>query len=70
MADMALKQTQHFCDTCQQPRLFTKPGVNHLVHALVTLFLLGFWLPIWLMAGIRNGSKPYRCTTCGQAIYL
>ena len=59
-------QTQGFCATCNQERLFTKPGMNHLVHALVSLFLCGLWLPIWILAAAANGSEPYRCVQCGS----
>ena len=64
---MPVKQNQFFCPVCHQPRLFTKPAPNHLVHGLVSLFLCGLWIPVWIIAAIVNSSKPYRCTFCGQA---
>jgi hypothetical protein len=38
-----------------------------LVHALVTIFLLGLWLPVWILVGLGNATEPYRCTVCGTA---
>jgi hypothetical protein len=63
---MPLIQTQHHCPTCNAPRLFTKDGTNHLVHALVTLFLCGMWIPIWVLATISNNLTPGRCAVCGS----
>lgn len=59
-------QIQRDCPTCGTARLYTKSGVNHLVHGLVSLFLCGLWIPIWLLAAASNAFTPFRCTTCGH----
>jgi len=58
-------QIQRHCPICQAPRLFTKPGLNNLIHALVTIFTCGLWLFIWLIVALINSRAPYRCTNCG-----
>ena len=58
-------RTQKFCTTCNGPRLFIKPGTNHLVHALVSLFLCGLWIPVWIIATLGNNMARWRCTQCG-----
>jgi len=58
-------QEQIFCPTCNQQRLFCKDGTNHLVHAIVSLFLCGLWIPVWIIAAMLNSGKPYRCQQCG-----
>ncbi len=60
------RHMQRFCPACAQPRRFVKPGVSHLIHAVVTLFLCGLWLPVWIVAALRNSFKPYRCVQCGS----
>ena len=65
-SQMALQQTQGFCLVCRQPRLFTRQGANNLVHAIVTLFLCGLWIPVWIIANCR--SRPFRCSICGQML--
>lgn len=57
-------ETQLPCPTCGGPVLARRRGCNHLVHALVTLFLCGLWAPVWLIAATSLG--PYRCTKCGE----
>lgn len=62
---MAEDKTQKFCATCNQPRLFTRPATNHLIHALVSLFLLGLWIPVWILVTLGNNMGRWRCSQCG-----
>lgn len=32
------------------------------MHALITLFLCGLWVPVWVLASRRDA---WRCQTCG-----
>lgn len=61
---VAVDQTSKFCPICQKQTLWARPGTNHILHLLITVLLLGFWLPIWLMASIRISG--WRCQTCGS----
>ncbi len=60
---MAVDQTSKFCGRCKKHTLHARPGTNHLAHALITLFLCGFWLPIWILASLKIGG--WKCQTCG-----
>jgi hypothetical protein len=51
------------CPGCGQERMFKQHRPNHLMHALLTVFLGGIWLPVWLLAAFHPGA--YRCTACG-----
>lgn len=62
-ASMPLQHSQGYCPTCQRPVLIQRDAPNHLVHALVSLFLCGLWLPVWLL--VSMGSKPWLCSQCG-----
>lgn len=31
--------------------------VNHAVHAIVSIFMCGLWLPIWLIFAISGGQQ-------------
>jgi hypothetical protein len=61
----AIVQTQKYCRRCGRDRLFVKPGVNHLLHLVVTLFMCGLWIPIWILAALSNKSARARCSQCG-----
>jgi DNA-directed RNA polymerase subunit RPC12/RpoP len=58
-----VEYNSRFCPHCEQQRLFVRNGVNHLVHAIVTLLLCGLWLPIWIIAMLSE--DPWCCSVCG-----
>jgi hypothetical protein len=62
---MALRTRQLFCETCQQPRPFDKPGPNHVLHLLLSCITFGLWLIMWFFAAIADSPKEYHCRTCG-----
>lgn len=57
-----VKQLQ--CRTCGGPRPFNRKTCNHILHLLITLFLFGLWLPVWILMAFSPG--PWLCTTCGS----
>ncbi|HUQ72559.1 MAG TPA: hypothetical protein VM165_23730 [Planctomycetaceae bacterium] len=40
--------------------------VNHVLHLLATVFLCGFWLPIWILMALTAPTRYLRCLSCGQ----
>lgn len=62
-----ISQRQRYCPTCQQPRLFAKAGVNHILHLLLTVVTCSAWLLVWLTCLVVNAFRHYRCQTCGRA---
>lgn len=39
---------------------------NHVVHALVSLFLIGLWIPVWILIALGSGNEPAACVKCGN----
>lgn len=62
---MSMIQTQKYCRTCGQKRLFVKPGTNHILHLLLTVITLGCWIVIWILDGLCHALSRGRCTQCG-----
>lgn len=60
------------CRQCNQRRMFvrTRHQTNHLVHALVTIFLCGLWLPVWIYLSYTETCTPWRCSSCGATLYF
>ena len=60
-----------YCSHCETMRLFraSVPKCNHLVHAIVTLFLCGLWIPVWAIAAFDAENRRQRvraiCSVCG-----
>lgn len=46
-------------------RLFTRQGVNHVLHLLLSIFLCGLWFPVWLIIAASSSGDAYFCTFCG-----
>lgn len=69
---MALQQQQYFCQNCQKPTLHTRNtyDVPHVAHLLASVFLCGFWLPIWALHTFANAKStvPFLCNACGTSI--
>jgi len=57
-----MDQSNRRCGTCKAATLHGKPSTNHLVHALVSLFVCGLWIPVWIMAA---STGDWKCQTCG-----
>ena len=32
-------------------------GPNHMLHALLTFFMCGLWLPIWIAVALLDGGQ-------------
>ena len=67
LKNMADSTIQRHCGTCGQKRPFSKKGVNHILHLLLSIVTVGFWIPVWLLVGVCAALTRYRCQFCGQA---
>ena len=67
---MGYKETSRFCSNCNKQVLARKKGTNHILHLLLTLLTGGLWLIIWILCAIVNGLGSWRCSFCGQKIWL
>lgn len=63
---MAFQEATGFCKTCKAKRMIRRPGTNHVLHLLLTLCTLGFWIIIWALASVKIGG--WRCTQCGAGV--
>ena len=64
---MSTSQIQRFCSQCNKKTLHQKNSVVSLgMGILLTLITVGIFLPIWIILGILNCLRPWRCQTCGK----
>lgn len=45
--------------------LAEKQTPNHVLHLLLSVVTVGFWIPIWLLVALFGGG-PYKCPSCGS----
>ena len=62
---MPIRQIQLQCTKCDAVMPHNQPTPNHVVHALVSLFLVGLWIPIWILIAVSSGNDPATCVKCG-----
>jgi ribosomal protein S14 len=58
------------CKTCGGPRPFTKRGINHILHLLLSIVTLSLWIPIWILLGVLSLLRPHRCEHCGKSAFV
>lgn len=61
-----MRQLQLQCAKCDALMPHNQPTPNHVLHALVSLFLLGLWIPVWILIAIGSGKEPASCVKCGN----
>ena len=56
-----------FCHACDEPKEMAAGGIGywHLFHLLVTILLVGLWLPIWIVHAIIGWCNKPKCPDCG-----
>ena len=64
---MSLDHTQKHCSTCGDSVLAQRPGINHILHLLLTIVTGGIWAIVWILVAIFKFGG-WRCTQCGRAV--
>ena len=61
-------ETSKFCKTCNKQVLARRKGVNHVLHLILSIFTVGWWIIIWVLVVIKNiiVVGEWRCSVCGQ----
>ncbi len=62
--DVAQDRKSGFCKDCNAQRVVWRKGTNHILHLLLTLVTLGWWLIVWILIGVKFGG--WRCEQCGS----
>ena len=59
-----------YCRNCDRQTLHFRDSnpPNHLLHILLTLFLCGTWVFIWILLIIFQRKSKWRCSECGHQL--
>lgn len=66
---MPLKMSR-VCRECGRRTLHEKEHFSFGWGCLLSLLTVGLFLPVWLLIGIFEAFKPYRCVNCGRGRLL
>lgn len=58
-------QTMKHCKKCGRATMHVQPSTSHVLHLLLSLITVGFWVIIWLLVAANNSSAA-QCTECGK----
>lgn len=58
-------RTSAFCQQCNRNTLHEADPVNHVLHFLISFFLCGLWIPVWILLALKQSGGSGRCTMCG-----
>jgi len=54
--------------TPQAAGVITVGGVNHVLHAIITLFMCGLWLPFWIILAATETKRTLAVDVYGNVI--
>lgn len=57
------------CKNCGDLTRHESNSTSHVLHLLLSLITIGFWLPVWLLVTLSNRSSG-ACTVCGREVGL
>ena len=58
-------QGMEYCSVCKENTLHVGPSTSHVLHLLLSIITMGFWLIVWLIVAQNNKTKT-QCTVCGR----
>jgi len=61
---MGTQASRKHCAVCEEMRKVTRPGCNHILHFLLSIFTCGLWIIVWIGSAVQIGG--WRCDTCGS----
>src|SRR4051812_30748173 len=63
---MPIRQLQLDCAVCNSVMPHNQTTPNHVVHGIVSVCLIGLWIPVWLLIAVSAGKDPATCVKCGN----
>jgi hypothetical protein len=62
---MANSEEIYFCFYCKKKTLHLQIKINHILHLLLTILTIGFWVIIWFCLVFLKDKEP-TCKECGE----
>lgn len=62
---MASNQVMSPCKVCGKSTMHLQPSTSHVLHLLLSILTMGFWVIAWFLVAQSNASQK-TCTQCGS----
>jgi hypothetical protein len=63
------RRRRAYCAHCGEFRSFSRRGIDHSFHAILTVFTAGAWAGVWMGTAVRHWYKDrWRCSGCGHRL--
>lgn len=53
-----------YCKECMGRKVVFRKGTNHILHLILSVLTMGFWIIVWVGSSIKFGG--WRCSECGS----
>lgn len=63
---MACAQSSRRCKSCNRHTLHTKATFSNLLGIGLSVITMGLFIPVWLLIGVAEAFRPWRCQACGS----
>lgn len=63
-------QAQRHCKTCGRKTLHAKATFSTGWGCFLTVITAGLFIPVWLLMGLFEAFRPWRCQACGKGRLL
>lgn len=57
---------QRYCDYCDDYRPFELEKPSHVLHLLLSIVTVGWWVPVWALVAVHAGRARGHCRECGS----
>lgn len=58
-------QIVDYCDLCEKQTIHLQPATSHVLHLLLSIVTVGFWVIAWVFIAKNNASQS-KCSICGR----
>jgi DNA-directed RNA polymerase subunit RPC12/RpoP len=62
---MGTSKLRRYCPEDDRMVLAEKQTPNHVLHLLLAIVSVGFWIPVWVLISLSSELSAYRCPECG-----
>jgi len=60
------KIQMRYCQKCDATMPCTKSGPNHILHIILSIITVGWWLIVYGLLALGSAGNSWRCQKCNS----